>query len=76
MRGSFTIYTILLRTAFFLASLAVFIRYNMLVLRLPKQRVSVEQRCVQGLGALTLTFNDQLYFISILWPNSVTYLLF
>lgn len=54
-------------------SLAVFIRYSYLIIKIPKKRVSVEQKLVHVLSAFTLTFNDQLYFITVLWPNPVTY---
>lgn len=56
----------------FLLSFAVFSKYNLLIFKLPKERISIEQRAVQILSVITLTFNDQLYFISVISPNPVS----
>jgi hypothetical protein len=48
----------------------VFLKYNQLIFALPKERVSVEQRAVQVLSVITLAFNDQLYFVSVIAPNA------
>jgi hypothetical protein len=53
----------------FIVAFAVFVKYNQLIFLLPKDRVSVEQRAIQVLSVITLTFNDQLYFISVISPN-------
>lgn len=74
MRESFTIYTILLRVAFFIVCLVILALYTNRLLKVPKRKVSIEQRGVQIIGALTLLFNDQLYFVTVLWPNPVSYL--
>lgn len=57
---------------FFVIALLVFIKYSSNILKLPKKRVSVEQRFVHVFSGLTLLFDDQLYFITVLWPNPVT----
>jgi hypothetical protein len=57
----------------FLVAFAVFVKYNRLIFRLPNERVSIEQRSIQVLSVVTLTFNDQLYFISIISPNPFSY---
>jgi hypothetical protein len=72
VNANFSYFAIFLRVGLFLASFAVFAKYNLLVFKLPKNRISVEQRAVQVLSVVTLTFNDQLYFISIISPNPVS----
>ena len=65
-------YTIVLRAIFFAISAAVFVRYSYLICQIPKFRVSLEQRLVHGVSGLTIMFNDQLYWITVLWPNAFT----
>jgi hypothetical protein len=68
----FTLFTIVIRVVFFAISVAVLVVFNHLILRLPRNRVSIEQRFIQLLSAVTITFNDQFYFISVIYPNPVS----
>mgnify|MGYP000982375152 FL=1 len=69
---SFTLYTIILRVAFFLLSVLVYVKYVTTIMKIPKNVVSIEQKGVQLIGVLTVLFNDQLFFITVLWPNPFT----
>lgn len=73
VNAHFSYFTIFLRVGLFLLAFAVFAKYNLKILKLPKERISVEQRSVQVLSVVTLTFNDQLYFISVIAPNPFSY---
>lgn len=69
VNANFSYFAIFLRVGLFLVAFGVFVKYNRMIFLLPKERISVEQRIIQVLSVVTLTFNDQLYFISVIAPN-------
>lgn len=69
----FSYFAIFLRVGLFLVSIFVFFKYNQMINGLPKKLISVEQKVIWVLSFITLTFNDQFYFISIIAPNPFSY---